>query len=143
MSTPPPSLTVTARRTADGIRLELAGELDHETAGGLLTAAREHLTAAGDGPGPPLELGLAGLTDCDSTGLAALLRIRRLVDAAGGRMRLEDRPALLDRMLYLTGTAAYLTGTAEHRTGTADYLGPADGGRDGAAGDCAPADRTS
>ncbi|WP_033223192.1 STAS domain-containing protein [Kitasatospora phosalacinea] len=82
------------------------GELDHESCEGLVRAVTSHLAAR-----PPVEVvrvDCADMTLCDSMGLSALLQIRRDVDAAGRRLRLDHRPAHLDRLLRLTGTADYL-----------------------------------
>ncbi|TXS52403.1 STAS domain-containing protein [Streptomyces sp. t39] len=93
-----------------GVCLRLAGELDWESAGDLVEAARAQLTRP---PGPrTVHLDCAHLALCDSTGLSALLMVHRDVTAAGGLLRLDNRPAFLDRMLALTGTLDHLTGAA-------------------------------
>ncbi|MFC8720411.1 STAS domain-containing protein [Kitasatospora sp. NPDC057198] len=93
----PPPRTVT---------VPVEGELDHESCEGLVREVTLHLAAR-----PPVEVirvDCAGMTLCDSMGLSALLQIRRDVDAAGRRLRFDRRPAHLDRLLHLTGTAGYL-----------------------------------
>lgn len=98
----------TARPRADAIVITVRGPLDYETSDDLLTAVTEELNT------PPaaasLSLDLAGLTVCDSMGLAALLTIRRRTAAGGLPLRLLHRPATLDRLLDLTGTTEYLLG---------------------------------
>lgn len=84
-------------------RIRLGGELDWETADDLTAAARSCLGA--DPPPRQLRLDCAGLTLCDSLGLAALLMIRRKADETGTRLHLDNRPAPLDRLLELTCTA--------------------------------------
>jgi anti-anti-sigma factor len=102
---------VTARPRADAITITVRGPLDYETSDDLLTAVTEELNT------PPaaavLSLDLAGLTVCDSMGLAALLTIRRRTAAGGLPLRLLHRPDTLDRLLDLTGTTEYLLG-GEH-----------------------------
>ncbi|AOT62334.1 MULTISPECIES: STAS domain-containing protein [Streptomyces] len=103
--------------TVDGsgvARIRLGGELDWETADDLTAAARSCLTA--DPPPRRLRLDCAGLTLCDSLGLAALLMIHRKAGETGTPLHLDNRPPLLDRLLELTGTA-YLFATAEEAGG--------------------------
>ncbi|MFD7736082.1 STAS domain-containing protein [Kitasatospora phosalacinea] len=88
------------------VTVPVEGELDHESCEELVRAVTVHL-AARPRVGV-LRLDCAGMSLCDSMGLSALLQIRRDVDAAGGRLRLDHRPAHLDRLLHLTGTADYL-----------------------------------
>ncbi|MEU3823160.1 STAS domain-containing protein [Streptomyces sp. NPDC030392] len=92
-------------------RIRLAGELDWETADDLTAAARSCLSA--DPPPRRLHLDCAGLTLCDSLGLAALLMIRRKADEKGARLHLDNRPVLLDRILELTCTDHLFSDTGE------------------------------
>ncbi|QNP61719.1 STAS domain-containing protein [Streptomyces genisteinicus] len=103
-------LQLTVTTAADGgVCLRLAGELDWESAADLVESVRDHL-----GRTPvrlPVHVDCAQLTVCDSTGLSALLMVHRDVTASGAVLRLENRPAFLDRMLTLTGTLDHLTGS--------------------------------
>lgn len=88
------------------VTVPVEGELDHESCEGLVRAVAVHLAAR-----PRVDVvrvDCAGMTLCDSMGLSALLQVRRDVDAAGCRLRLDHRPAHLERLLHLTGTADHL-----------------------------------
>ncbi|WP_424217217.1 STAS domain-containing protein (plasmid) [Streptomyces sp. BI20] len=124
MSTPPPpedrpGLRLTTTDAEDGVRVALSGDLDRDTADELLREVDLRLT---DGSGAPvLRLDCAELGAIDSMGLSALLMVRRRTEAAGVGLRLEDRPAHLDRVLSLTGTLEHLT--ASEPGGAADPPG--------------------
>ncbi|GGZ96938.1 STAS domain-containing protein [Streptomyces echinoruber] len=60
-------------------------------------------------PVTELRLDFSGLRDIDSFGLSALLLVRRRADEAGVALRLDARPAVMDRLLEMTGTLEYLT----------------------------------
>src|SRR5690606_27968641 len=60
-------------------------------------------------PPPRLALDLGGVTFCDSSGLGALLDIRRLADEAGVPMVLREVPAQVARLLDLTDVDAWLS----------------------------------
>ncbi|MFJ3913623.1 STAS domain-containing protein [Streptomyces vinaceus] len=111
MTTPPPDhLRLTRVDAGDRVRIELDGDLDHDTADLLVNEATEQLSAR---PGlGDLHLHCGRLGMIDSMGLSALLMISRRTTAAGVRLHLEDRPANLDRILRLTGTFDHLTAPA-------------------------------
>lgn len=91
----------------DTVRIELRGDLDHHCADLLLDAVTRLLAGR---PRPrDLHLDCSGLAATDSSGLSALLMVRRHTDAAGVRLHLDGRPAHLDRLLELTGTLEHLT----------------------------------
>ncbi|MFD7137137.1 STAS domain-containing protein [Streptomyces sp. NPDC059894] len=109
-----PSFHVTTRASRPGaLTVAIGGELDYDTSGlflalvtGALDAhAREHGAAPRD-----LRLDCAALTVLDSTGLSALLMLRRRTHPEGIALHLDNRPAHLVRMLDVTGTADHLTG---------------------------------
>ncbi|MFJ9742947.1 STAS domain-containing protein [Streptomyces sp. NPDC101166] len=83
-------------------RIRITGDLDWDSADDLTEAARACLRA--DPPPRQLRLDCAAMTLCDSLGLAALLMVQREAVAAGARLRLDDRPAHLERLLEITGT---------------------------------------
>ncbi|GAA4877641.1 STAS domain-containing protein [Kitasatospora terrestris] len=88
------------------VTVPVEGELDHENCEDFLRTVAERLAAA---PGAEvLRVDCRGMSLCDSMGLSVLLQIRRDMDAAGRRLLLDHRPAQLDRLLHLTGTADYL-----------------------------------
>ncbi|MFJ9080389.1 STAS domain-containing protein [Streptomyces sp. NPDC102278] len=110
MTNPPTSpLHVTCVDAEETVRIELRGDLDHDSADLLLDAVGRLLierTGLRD-----LHLHCAEVTAVDSTGLSVLLMIRRHTDAAGLRLHLDDRTAKLDRLLQVTGTLEHLTDT--------------------------------
>lgn len=112
MTTHPDDILHLTVSTADdgGVCLRLVGELDWESAGDLVETARDQLGRLPE-PRCAVHLDCAQLSLCDSTGLSALLMVHRDVTAAGASLRLDNRPAFLDRMLALTGTLVHLTGT--------------------------------
>ncbi|MFE7932359.1 STAS domain-containing protein [Streptomyces sp. NPDC057456] len=84
--------------------LTVAGDLDlntadvlHRTVEGVL---RDHRTAI---------LDLTGVTFCDSSGLNALLRLRRHTQETGSRLVLAAPPAQMLRLLTITGAGAIFT----------------------------------
>ncbi|MFD4789766.1 STAS domain-containing protein [Streptomyces sp. NPDC058459] len=106
------------------VRLTLHGVLDFESADEFLDAVSQALDAHAAAYGPvlrELHMNCAGLRLLDSTGLSALLALRRRTHPAGITLHLRHRPVQLLRMLALTGTAEYLTAAAD---GTAETVGP-------------------
>jgi anti-anti-sigma factor len=107
---PPSPFSLTTETVPDGMLVGVQGDLDHETCDELVGLVRNRLST---GPRPPaLRLDFERLGAVDSMGLSALLMVRRLTQAAGVALRLDRRPAQLDRLLDLTGTRAHLTDTA-------------------------------
>ncbi|MGW4379119.1 STAS domain-containing protein [Kitasatospora sp. NPDC004531] len=88
------------------VTVPVVGELDHESGDDLLAAVAAGL--AGRPDAQVVRLDCHGMSHCDALGLSVLLQLRRDADAAGRRLFLDARPADLDRLLHLTGTAAYL-----------------------------------
>ncbi|MFD6529865.1 STAS domain-containing protein [Streptomyces sp. NPDC060184] len=89
------------------VRVELRGDLDHTHADTLLDTVVEQLSRH---PGAcEILLDCAPLGTIDSSGLAALIMVRRRADEAGVRLTLDGRGAALDRLLEVTGTLDYLT----------------------------------
>ncbi|MFE1786846.1 MULTISPECIES: STAS domain-containing protein [Streptomyces] len=109
-STPSAPFGLTYSAAQDTVRVELSGDLDHLHADLLLAAVDEVLTVhAGLGH---LRLDCAGLSAVDSSGLAALLMVRRRTGGAGADLHLDARTVQLDRLLEVTGTLEYLTAPA-------------------------------
>ncbi|MEW2547310.1 STAS domain-containing protein [Streptomyces sp. NPDC047002] len=92
---PQPLFAVTAEEVRGGVLLRLAGGLDHETADELVDAVRARPALAAPGE---LRLDCAQPASCDSTGLSALLMVRRLTAAAGTALRLLAPGPQLTRM---------------------------------------------
>ncbi|WP_020138416.1 STAS domain-containing protein [Streptomyces sp. 351MFTsu5.1] len=111
----PPALHLTTVETRHAVRIEIAGDLDYDSADRLLEEATARLSAR---PGlEDLHLHCAGIGMVDSMGLSILLMIGRRANAARVRLHLDDRPAQLDRLLEITGTLEYFT--AQPATGAA------------------------
>ncbi|MFD9378279.1 STAS domain-containing protein [Streptomyces sp. NPDC059999] len=102
-------LHLTCVDTKEAVRIELRGDLDHDSADLLLDAVSRLLTERTDLR--DVYLHCAELSAVDSTGLSVLLMIRRRTGAAGVRLHLDDRPTKLDRLLQVTGTLEHLTDT--------------------------------
>ncbi|MFI9797414.1 MULTISPECIES: STAS domain-containing protein [unclassified Streptomyces] len=93
----------TAHDASGDAHIRITGDLDWDSADDLAEAARTLLCAD---PAPRrLHLDCARLTLCDSLGLASLLMVHRTCAEAGVSLHLDNRPALLRRLLDLTGTA--------------------------------------
>jgi anti-anti-sigma factor len=60
------------------------------------------------GPGADVVVDLAGVTFCDSAGLNALIRLKKLVAGLGGDFRIINPPMHLRRVLELSGLSEYL-----------------------------------
>ncbi|MFE5681086.1 STAS domain-containing protein [Streptomyces erythrochromogenes] len=130
-SLPSAPLGLTYTSSHEAVRVELSGDLDHLHAD-RLTGAVDRLLAAHPGL-RDLRLDCAGLSSVDSSGLAALLMVRRLADKAGAGLHIDGRTVQLNRILEITGTLDYLTapgaGTQPLRrtgAGTARAGGPAE-----------------
>ncbi|MGW6844385.1 STAS domain-containing protein [Streptomyces sp. NPDC054958] len=100
-------LRLTHREEPGAARFELHGDLDHYWADILLETVQAVL--AEDDSLQDVHLHCAGLTAVDSSGLSALLMIRRRTGSAGVRLHIEERPLCLERLLELTGTLDHLT----------------------------------
>ncbi|RAY17093.1 anti-sigma factor antagonist [Actinomadura craniellae] len=102
------------------IVVELLGELDLTTAPRL----ESEVTAALDMPGDPrLALDLAGVTFCDSSGLAAFIRLWRNVQQRAGEFVLLRPQEYLLRWLEITGLRSRIDvrdDLADEDTGLAD-----------------------
>ncbi|MFB9463788.1 STAS domain-containing protein [Streptomyces cinereospinus] len=100
----------TALDDAGDAHIRITGDLDWDTADDLTEAARACLRA--DPPPRRLHLDCAGMTLCDSLGLAALLMIHRCAAEAGTGLHVDNRPAHLQRVLQITGTDHLFVGHA-------------------------------
>ncbi|GAA4994122.1 hypothetical protein GCM10023205_78550 [Yinghuangia aomiensis] len=116
-----------ARDPAGDAHIRVTGALDWESADELVEAARTFLNTA---PAPgTLRVCCERLTSCDSTGLTALLTIRREATEADTGLFLDDQPPLLRRLLGITGTAHLFGGAdpGDTRRGGRDRRHAADG----------------
>ncbi|MEU7424949.1 STAS domain-containing protein [Streptomyces sp. NPDC040750] len=101
-----PGLTVTAHRQRRTLTVRVRGELDYDTVDELLDTVTHQLSS--DAPLRDVRLDFSDLTWIDSSGLSALLMIHRHADAVGATLRLDHRPALLDRVLRITNVQDHL-----------------------------------
>ncbi|QTE01489.1 STAS domain-containing protein [Streptomyces cyanogenus] len=114
----PTEFTVTVYRTAGTLTVRVAGELDYDTSDGLTDMVARHLTADQAEPSD-VRLDFRDLTWIDSSGLTALLVVRRRTAAVGATLHLDHRPDVLERMLRLTNVLDHLTAPASGE-GTTD-----------------------
>ncbi len=121
-SRPDHHLRLTAVDGQDSLRIEIHGDLDYASADLLVKEVTAQLSGRRPTPAD-LHLHCAGLGTVDSMGLSALLMIGRRTTAAGVRLHLDDRPANLNRLLYLTGTLEHLTAPVPARAAEAPAAG--------------------
>ncbi len=82
-------------------QLALSGEIDIATAEDLRLAGARCAEAVP--AGEPLEIDMSAVSFIDSSGLGALVAIRRLADAAGHATVLVGLSPSIERLLELTG----------------------------------------
>jgi anti-sigma B factor antagonist len=105
MVAPRTELKVDEVERDDGrVVLAVAGELDIGTAERLRLAVAPHLR-----PGAHVTLDLAGVTFCDSTGLAALVGIYKRLAATDGRLILRAPIPRVLNLLTVTGLNRVMT----------------------------------
>ncbi|MFC8452340.1 STAS domain-containing protein [Kitasatospora sp. NPDC057223] len=108
--TPTPVLSLATRATAAGPVIEAAGQLDYDTAPRMRAAITAVLNSV---PAPPtVDLDLAHLTFCDSSGLTALIHARNEAAQAGTQLRLGAVSANVTDLLALTGAQALFPSAA-------------------------------
>ncbi|MFE4695808.1 STAS domain-containing protein [Streptomyces sp. NPDC001935] len=92
-------LKITTRDAATGPVLEIAGELDFDTASEL----RELIPTVALRPGQRLTLDLGRMEFCDSSGLSALIAAHHHAHTAQADIALEAVPANTLRILRIVG----------------------------------------
>ncbi|GAA2518376.1 STAS domain-containing protein [Streptomyces gobitricini] len=92
-------LNTTTRQTSDGPVLDIHGDLDFHT----VPAFRKTLEGLTLTPGQRLELNLAGLRFCDSSGITAFLVARNVAATAGAVVALTGVPETTFRVLRIVG----------------------------------------
>jgi anti-sigma B factor antagonist len=97
-------LSINVERHSDGSTLLVMGDMDLQTVDTLVSQATAVLETA---PGT-LTLDLSGVAFCDSVGVAGLVRIRQLCDAAGSRLRVVNPQRPVRRVIDITGLHAFL-----------------------------------
>lgn len=107
-----PARTLSCTTTVDGdtARIAVSGDITYHNGDRLPAVVAELLAGH---PVRSLHLDLAALGFCDSSGLAALLTVLRMVTDRGTELHLDNRPPSLDRLLRRTRTYDHLTRTAE------------------------------
>ncbi|MET7391512.1 STAS domain-containing protein [Streptomyces sp. NPDC005529] len=105
----PASLRLSTAASTDprSLRIEVHGYLDYDNADHFLTVVTEQI-GAHVGRLRTLQLDCGALDGLDSLGLASLLMLHRRTTGAHITLRLDNRPAALERMLEITGTLDHL-----------------------------------
>lgn len=91
------------------VTLSLRGDVDLNTADELLTRGIKLL--ADCGPGIPLIVDLGAVSFMDSSGLSALVRLRRAAQAKDTQVLLRDVPDRVSSVLRLTGLSEHFPTT--------------------------------
>ena len=97
-------MTVTPEQP-DAATLRLRGDIDLATADDV--AAEGGKLLADSGPGTRLVLDLAEVSFLDSSGLSALVRLRRAADEQGSQILLRNVPHRVAILLDLSGLAEH------------------------------------
>lgn len=92
-------LSVRTRTTPSGPVIELAGELDHDSAPEI----RDLLPGLAIERGQQLVVDLGGLTFCDSTGITVLIAARNVALAARATIALAAVPERISRIFGVVG----------------------------------------
>ncbi|MFD4651740.1 STAS domain-containing protein [Streptomyces sp. NPDC058441] len=92
-------LRIRTRTTRSGPVIELAGELDHDTAPEI----RDLLPSLPIKHGQQLVVDLGGLTCCDSSGITVLIAARNIALAAHSTIVLAGVPDVVSRILRIVG----------------------------------------
>jgi len=95
------NLSLTVTTTARSASLRAVGDLDYLTIDDFVNTASQLLAQQADLV--TLHLDFSDLTFLDSAALSGLLLLHRRSSQAGVELHLDHRPALLDRVLHVTG----------------------------------------
>ena len=87
-------------RQGSNLTLKLSGEIDHHSAREIMSAIDEKLESS-----PPRDcvIDMEKVSFMDSSGIAIILKTYRTVNAAGGRLWIENVPAQPMRVLDASG----------------------------------------
>lgn len=105
MSKSADGLVVDVDRAPSGVTVAVAGDLDLATAGQLVDRVAE---VVADGAATNLTIDLAGVRFCDSAGISALVRLRKLSDERGWQLSVVNPQAPVRRVLDFAGLNEYL-----------------------------------
>jgi anti-anti-sigma factor len=100
-----PGLDVELHRTPAAAIVMVRGDLDMATTHTLVDAADQAMTP---GTEEMLTIDLAEVGFCDSAGVNALVKIRKLSEQRGWQLRVANPHDAVRRVLELTGLATYL-----------------------------------
>lgn len=99
-----PQLQITTHHTPSGVTLRLLGEIDCATADKFYDAAHHAIQLLSP---PALTVDFQGVQFCDSSGLNALIKIYKDIQASLGTLTLTRVPQRCLRVLATTGLAPY------------------------------------
>ncbi|MFJ9596730.1 STAS domain-containing protein [Streptomyces virginiae] len=105
MNSPPERLSVAVEPGRERTRVRVSGEIDMDDA----AEAREDLATALDASPGGLDIDLAAVTFCDSSGLHVLLDLNQQAVEAGKTLVLSALSRTVVRLLDVTGTQGVLT----------------------------------
>jgi anti-sigma B factor antagonist len=106
VSATPQALDIVIARSADCATVQLAGDLDLASADAVVAAVEDLLGEAGTGM--EVVVDLAGVGFCDSAGINALVRVRKLATGRDASLRLANPQPAVRRTLDITGMSAHL-----------------------------------
>jgi anti-sigma B factor antagonist len=106
-------LDVALTRAASVVTVTVAGELDIATGGSLVDQVAGVIV---DGTPGELVLDVTELRFCDSAGINALVRLRKVADEHGWGFAVVNPQSPVRRILELTGLRAYLNLDGEPTT---------------------------
>lgn len=96
-------LRVTVDASGNATTITLVGELDVATTGQLVAAAGDACDR-----GHTVVCDMGGLRFADSTGLGALVQMKKRCDACGGKFVLMDVSERIEHTLSITGLDVFL-----------------------------------
>ncbi|GAA0290565.1 hypothetical protein GCM10010302_31400 [Streptomyces polychromogenes] len=105
MTCQPERVAVVFESGPQRVLAQVSGEIDMDEAAGL----REELTAALNASGTGLDIDLAGVTFCDSSGLHVLLEVDQRARADGKTVVLTALSRPVARLLHVCGVEGVLT----------------------------------
>ncbi|KJY28552.1 STAS domain-containing protein [Streptomyces katrae] len=111
MTTRPAHVAVVVEPGPERVLAQVSGEIDMDQA----PALRQELTAALAASRAGLDIDMAGVTFCDSSGLHALLDVDQLAMQAGKTLALTALRPPVARLLHMSGVERVLTVRAQVR----------------------------
>ena len=93
-------MNITCTKAGNALIIHYAGDIDHHSAAALCKKLEEIIE---DASPEKVVLDLAGLAFMDSSALAVLMRLKRLMDETGGQAALCNVPAQAEKVLRTAG----------------------------------------